>query len=107
MLPKSGKNKAYFALLGFLTLYRHTPNITTDEHTRKLKVSGGLLKKPPCSGIYSLDEKLPGHSSLTRLRRRWGAEMFKKIFVKTVESCIDAGLVNGETVHVDATLHRR
>lgn len=55
---------------------------------------------------YRLDEKLPDHSSLTRIRQRWGAERFKKIFVKTVQSCIDAGLVNGETVHVDATLIR-
>lgn len=55
---------------------------------------------------YRLDEKLPDHSSLTRIRQRWGADRFKRIFVKTIESCIDAGLVNGETVHVDATLIR-
>ena len=55
---------------------------------------------------YRLDEKLPDHSSLTKIRQRWGAERFKKIFLKTVQSCIDAGLVNGETVHVDATLIR-
>jgi transposase len=55
---------------------------------------------------YRLDEKLPDHSSLTNTRQRWGAKRFKKIFLKTVQSCIDAGLVNGETVHVDATLIR-
>ncbi len=55
---------------------------------------------------YRLDEKLPDHSSLTKIRHRWGADRFKKIFIKTVQSCIDAGLVNGETVHVDATLIR-
>jgi transposase len=55
---------------------------------------------------YRLDEKLPDHSSLTRIRQRWGVERFKKIFQKTVQSCIDAGLVNGETVHIDATLIR-
>ncbi|MHC4989247.1 MAG: transposase [Planctomycetota bacterium] len=55
---------------------------------------------------YRLDEKLPDHSSLTRIRQRWGAERFKQIFLKTVTSCIDANLVNGETVHVDATLIR-
>jgi len=55
---------------------------------------------------YRLDEKLPDHSSLTKIRQRWGAARFKKIFLKTVESCINAGLVNGETVHVDATLIR-
>ena len=55
---------------------------------------------------YRLDEKLPDHSSLTKIRQRWGTERFKKIFLKTVQSCIEAGLVNGETVHVDATLIR-
>ena len=55
---------------------------------------------------YRLDEKLPDHSSLTKIRQRWGVERFKRIFLKTVQSCIDAGLVDGETVHVDATLIR-
>lgn len=55
---------------------------------------------------YRLDEKLPHHSSLTKIRQRWGDERFKKIFQKTVQSCIDADLVNGETVHIDATLIR-
>ena len=55
---------------------------------------------------FRLDEKLPDHSSLTRIRQRWGDERFKKIFLKTVQSCIEADLVNGETVHVDATLIR-
>jgi len=55
---------------------------------------------------YRLDEKLPDHSSLTKIRQRWGAERFKQIFLKTVQSCINANLVSGETVHVDATLIR-
>lgn len=55
---------------------------------------------------YRLDEKLPDHSSLTKIRQRWGTDRFKKIFLKTVQLCIEANLVNGETVHVDATLIR-
>ncbi len=55
---------------------------------------------------YKLHETLPDHSSLTRIRQRWGAERFRKIFQRTVRACIDAGLVDGETVHVDATLIR-
>ena len=55
---------------------------------------------------YRLDEKLPDHSSLTKIRQRWGDKRFKKIFQKTVQSCVEAGLVNGETVHIDATLIR-
>ncbi len=55
---------------------------------------------------YRLDEKLPDHSSLTRIRQRWGAERFRKVLLRTVQSCIDAGLVDATTVHVDATLVR-
>jgi len=55
---------------------------------------------------YRLHEKLPDHSSLTRIRQRWGSERFKDIFQRTVRACCDAGLVNGETVHIDATLIR-
>lgn len=55
---------------------------------------------------YGLDEALPDHSSLTRIRQRWGAARFRCIFDKVVEACVAAGLVTGETVHVDATLIR-
>jgi transposase len=55
---------------------------------------------------FRLHEKLPEHSSLTKIRQRWGPERFKKVFQKTVQLCIDAGLVNGETVHIDSTLIR-
>jgi transposase len=55
---------------------------------------------------FRLDEKLPNHSSLTRIRQRWGAKRFYAIFQKTVQVCVEANLVSGETVHVDATLIR-
>jgi transposase/uncharacterized protein (UPF0179 family) len=55
---------------------------------------------------FRLDEKLPDHSSLTKIRQRWGVELFKKVFLRSIRTCIDANLVSGETVHVDATLIR-
>lgn len=55
---------------------------------------------------YALHETLPDHSSLTRIRQRWGADSFRRIFVRVVRQCRDAGLVTGETAHVDATLIR-
>lgn len=55
---------------------------------------------------YSLDDSLPDHSSLSRIRKRWGKGLFKEIFKRIVQSCIDAGMVDGETVHIDATLIR-
>jgi len=55
---------------------------------------------------YRLDEMLPDHSSLTRIRQRWGKEKFGKIFERTVEQCVKSGLVKGDLIHVDATLIR-
>jgi Transposase domain (DUF772) len=53
-----------------------------------------------------LHERLPDDSSLTRIRQRWGAERFRRIFERTVKACIEAGIAGGETVHVDASLIR-
>lgn len=55
---------------------------------------------------YGLHKKLPDHSSLTRIRQRWGEERFRKIFKRTVESCLAAKIATGEIVHIDASLIR-
>ena len=55
---------------------------------------------------YGLHEALPDHSSLTWIRQRWGAELFRRIFGRTVKACVQAGIAKGEVVHVDATLIR-
>jgi len=55
---------------------------------------------------YGLHEKLPDHSSLTRIRQRWGAERFRRIFERTVQACVAAGIAKGEVVHIDASLIR-
>ena len=55
---------------------------------------------------YRLHEQLPDHSSLTRIRQRWGPARCKEIFRRSVAACGRAGLVNGQTVHVDASLIR-
>ncbi len=55
---------------------------------------------------YGLHEDLPDHSSLTRIRQRWGAERFRRIFQRTVQACIAAKIATGEIVHVDASLIR-
>lgn len=55
---------------------------------------------------YGLHEDLPDHSSLTRIRQRWGAERFRGIFQRTVQACITAKIATGEIVHVDASLIR-
>lgn len=55
---------------------------------------------------YRLTDRLPHHSSLTRLRQRWGPQRFARLFKRSVAGCAEAGLVDGETVHIDATLIR-
>ncbi len=55
---------------------------------------------------YRLTDKLPDASSFTKIRARWGEERFRRIFLRTVSQCVGAGLVAGETIHVDATLIR-
>lgn len=55
---------------------------------------------------YGLHEALPDHSSLTRIRQRWGEATFRKIFTRVVQQCVQAGLVTADTVHMDASLIR-
>src|SRR3989441_2716334 len=52
---------------------------------------------------YDLDEPLPDHSSLTRIRTRYGVEMFRRFFEAIVDQCQLAGLVWGKELYVDAT----
>ena len=52
---------------------------------------------------YDLQEPLPDHSSLTRIRDRLGLEVFRSFFERIVQECIDAGLVWGEELFIDAT----
>jgi len=55
---------------------------------------------------YGLHERLPDHSSLTRIRQRWGKARFRRVFQRTVAACLDAKIATAEVVHVDATLIR-
>jgi len=52
---------------------------------------------------YHLDEPLPDHSSLTRIRERYGLAVFRRFFEHVVQLCTDAGLVWGEELFFDAT----
>src|SRR5437867_5435715 len=53
---------------------------------------------------YSLDEEIPDHSVLSKARARWGKEVFESLFIRTVAQCVEAGLVDGKKLHVDASL---
>ena len=41
---------------------------------------------------YDLHESLPDHSSLTRIRERYGLLVFRRFFERIVEECFEAGL---------------
>ena len=52
---------------------------------------------------YALDEALPDHSSLTRIRQRLGPDTFQRFFEQIVDLCQEAGLVWGRELYFDAT----
>jgi transposase len=52
---------------------------------------------------YDLHEPLPDHSSLTKIRERYGLEVFRNFFEKIVEMCGEAGLVRGKELFFDST----
>jgi len=52
---------------------------------------------------FNLDEPLPDHSSLTRIRTRYGLETFRRFFDTIVAQCQRAGLVWGKELYIDAT----
>src|SRR2546423_5023605 len=51
---------------------------------------------------YDLNEPLPDHSSLTKIRERYGLEVFRRFFERIVEECFEAGLVWGEELFFDS-----
>ena len=59
-------------------------------HDRKLMREAQVNLAIRWFGGYRLHEKLPHHSSLTRIRQRWGPERFRAIFLRTVRQCAEA-----------------
>jgi transposase-like protein DUF772 len=52
---------------------------------------------------YTLDEPLPDHASLSKIRTRLGLSVFRRFFDAIVEQCVKAGLVWGKELIFDAT----
>ena len=52
---------------------------------------------------YDLGEPLPDHSSLTRIRERYGVEVFRRFFDVIVEQCQQEKLVWGKELYIDGT----
>ena len=53
---------------------------------------------------YGLEDEIPDHSVLSKARARWGKEVFEQLFVRTIEQCVKAGLVDRRKLHVDSSL---
>lgn len=75
-------------------------------HDRKLMREAGVNLAIRWFAGYGLTERLPDHSSLTRVRQRWGEVRFRRIFEHTVAACVAARIAKGDVVHVDASLIR-
>src|SRR6266568_1984965 len=52
---------------------------------------------------YDLDEPLPDHSTLSKIRLRYGLEVFRRFFEAVVEQCQKAKLVWGKELYFDST----
>jgi transposase len=52
---------------------------------------------------YDLGERLPDHSSLTKIRERYGVATFRRFFEVILERCREAGLLWGQELYADAT----
>ena len=53
---------------------------------------------------YDLDDEIPNHSVLSKARARWGVAAFRDFFERIVWQCVEAGLVDGSKLFVDASL---
>lgn len=53
---------------------------------------------------YDLHQPLPDHSSLTRIRDRYGIAVFRQFFEVVLGRCNEAGLLVGRALYADGTL---
>jgi transposase len=51
-----------------------------------------------------LDSEIPDHSVLSKARKRWGVELFRRFFERIVWQCVEGGLVDGKKLFCDSSL---
>lgn len=78
----------------------HSERQLMDVVADRLSIRCG---RPLGSIGYDLGESLPDHSSLTRIRERYGLAVFRRFFDVIVERCVTARLVQGAECFIDAT----
>jgi transposase len=52
---------------------------------------------------YDLDSEIPNHSVLSKARRRWGIDAFRRFFERIVFQCVAAGFVDGRKIFMDTS----
>jgi transposase len=52
---------------------------------------------------FDLDSSIPDHSVLSKARARWGSGLFKLFFERIVFQCVEARLVDGKKIFMDAS----
>ena len=53
---------------------------------------------------YGFEDEVSNHSVLSKARKRWGTEVFERLFAQSVEQCVKAGPVDGSKLYVDVSL---
>jgi transposase len=51
---------------------------------------------------FSIDDKLPWHSTISRTRQLYGQEVFKSLFMEVLKCCINKGMVGGRRQAIDS-----
>jgi transposase len=74
------------------------------EHDRRLceEITCNLAYRWYCR--LSINDRVPDHSSLSRIKDRYGEKIFEIFFDKVVEVCKETGLVKGQRIITDSTL---
>ncbi len=62
-----------------------------------------VRKQRPQNGPLTIESPIPDHSVLSKARKRWGTDAFKRFFDCIVSQCVKAGLVDGTKLFIDAS----
>jgi transposase len=82
-----------------LMLTGYLENITSD---RKLVEHCSMRMDILYFLGYDIDEQLPWHSTISRTRQLYPAEVFEMLFNKVFTMCVQKGMVSGHTQAVDS-----
>jgi transposase len=53
---------------------------------------------------FDIEDEIPNHSVLSKARKRWGPDVFRRFFERVVKKCVEAGIVDGAKIFVDSSL---